>query len=212
MKPIILSDDEFNSLPDAETQSNSPMVLSDDEFNSLPDSEEVSQTESAIRGAAQEVSFGLADEVTAAAETLLSSGDISKDKYYKILEDTRKLYKKAEEANPKSYLAGQVAGGILPAVATGGTSVATKLAAGVAKPALASLVKKGLTSGLLYGAGQGVGKSEAKVLEGEVGKLAKDIALESALGGAAGAVMPLAAPALKGAAKSTSKALRLLQN
>ena len=36
MAKLILSDDEFNSLPDAEPVSNK-IVLSDDEFNSLPD-------------------------------------------------------------------------------------------------------------------------------------------------------------------------------
>ncbi len=97
--------------------------------------EEISGLESALRGAAQEASFGLADEITGLAETgletvkgnvPLSASELLKA-YQKLRDESRQAYKAAEEANPKTYLAGQVAGGILPAVATGGTAVAGKL-------------------------------------------------------------------------------------
>jgi hypothetical protein len=183
------------------------------ELELLLEPEGVSQTESALRGAAQEATFGLADELTGIAETgletvkgnvPLSASELLKS-YQKLRDESRAAYKSAEEANPASYLGGQLVGGIAPAFVTGGTSVAAKLAAGAAKPALASLIKQGAVSGLKYGAAQGVGKSEAEVAEGEFGKLGKDIAAESILGGAAGAAMPLAAPAIKGATKSLSK-------
>jgi hypothetical protein len=186
-------------------------------FEDIPN-QEISQTESALRGAAQEATFGLADELTGIAETgletvkgnvPLSASELLKS-YQKLRDESRAAYKSAEEANPASYLGGQLVGGIAPAFVTGGTSVAAKLAAGAAKPALASLIKQGAVSGLKYGAAQGVGKSEAEVAEGEFGKLGKDIAAESILGGAAGAAMPLAAPAIKGATKSLSKGAKVV--
>ena len=176
--------------------------------------EEISGLESALRGAAQEASFGLADEITGLAETgletvkgnvPLSASELLKA-YQKLRDESRQAYKAAEEANPKTYLAGQVAGGILPAVATGGTAVAGKLAAGAAtKAGIGQLMKEGAKSGLKYGLAQGVGKSEAEIAEGELGQLAKDVASEGAIGGVAGGVMPLAAPALKGAGRLIKK-------
>lgn len=192
-----------------------PLEQSDD-WTDLPvEPQEISQTESAIRGAAQEATFGLADELTGIAETgleavkgnvPLSASELLKS-YQKLRDESRAAYKSAEETNPASYLGGQIVGGIAPAIATGGAAVAGKLAAGAAtKVGIGQLMKEGAKSGLKYGLAQGVGKSEAEVAEGELGQLAKDVASEGAIGGVAGGVMPLAAPALKGAAKTMGKA------
>jgi len=186
-----------------------------DQYLAKPTTSEISQTESALRGAAQEATFGLAEELTGAAETGLEAlkGSVpltQKDlleTYKRLRDESRAAYKAAEEANPASYLGGQIVGGIAPALATGGAAVAGKLAAGAAtKAGIGQLMKEGAKSGLKYGAAQGVGKSEAEITEGEVGQLAKDIAAESVVGGLAGGVMPLAAPAIKGVAKVAGKA------
>lgn len=180
----------------------------------LLEPEEITGLESAIRGAAQEASFGLADELTGIAETGLETvkgnvplraSELLKS-YQKLRDESRAAYKLAEETNPASYLGGQIVGGIAPALATGGAAVAGKLAAGAAtKAGIGQLMKEGAKSGLTYGLAQGAGKSEAEIAEGELGQLAKDVASEGAIGSIAGGVMPLAAPAVKGVGRLAKK-------
>lgn len=140
-----------------------------------PIEEEIGQLESALRGTAQGLSFGFADEVTGALESLAS------DKTYEqARNESRENYKAAQEANPITYGAGQVVGAVAPALATGGTSVA----------ALAA-----------QGAAQGLGSSEADLLKGDVLGAAKD----TAIGASTGAVVGGAGKALSTVAPKVAK-------
>lgn len=161
----------------------------------------------ALRGAVQEGTFGLADELGAGVSALTSSPKDIKSlvESYKASRDkTRKENKELEEMFPKSYLAGQVAGGVIPAVMTGGAGVAAQ----AAKQGGKALAKLGAKTGLAYGAAQGVGRSEAELLEGEIGKFAEDVGAEAVLGGAVGGVLPLAGTAAKGAASKAGEVLK----
>jgi hypothetical protein len=79
-----------------------------------------SMTESAIRGAAQGVSFGFADEAEAGLRSLKENRP-----YSEILNEVRQEYKEAEEENPLTSLAGNLVGGIVPggALASGLSAV-----------------------------------------------------------------------------------------
>jgi hypothetical protein len=73
-----------------------------------------SMLESGVRGLAQGVTFGHADEITGALESALT------DKTYKQARDeSRANYKRAKEENPKTFLASEVAGGVAPLLIPG---------------------------------------------------------------------------------------------
>jgi GH24 family phage-related lysozyme (muramidase) len=189
--------------------------ISDIEQELLAGKVSVPKTEAAaaLRGAVQEGTFGLADEAGAALSTLVSDfsdKNAPKDlkglleKYQVARDKTRRENKELEEMFPKSYLAGQVAGGVLPALFTGGAGVAAQ----AAKQGGKELAKLGLKTGMIYGAAQGVGRSESELLEGDFKGLAGDIASEAALGGAVGGTLPLAGTAVKGAASKAGELLK----
>ena len=127
----------------------------------------VSEVESGIRGAAQGLSFGLADEATGAAEAakdwLMNDPQGFMENYKKHRDESRKNYKSAEEANPGTYLTGQFAGGAAPALLSGGTSIG----------ALAA-----------QGALQGFGSSNADLTEGDYQGAIRD----ATIGGSIGAI------------------------
>lgn len=130
---------------------------------------EVSQTESGVRGAAQGLSFGFADEAAglgeAALDWLKNDPQGFMDNYKKHRDESRDLYKKAETANPGTYMTGQVAGAIAPALLTAGGSTAATAASLAAQ-----------------GAAQGLGSSEADLTEGDVGGALRDTAIGTGTG------------------------------
>ena len=145
----------------------------------------VSQLESGLRGAAQGASLGFSDELTGLLESLIS------DKSYEDARDeSRANYHEAEEANPGSYLTGNVAGG-----------VATSLIPGlnIAKGAsLAGRVGMAATGGGLTG----LGLSEAD----NGSDLALDTASGAVLGGGLqGVGEKVLSPMLKGAGSLMKK-------
>lgn len=163
--PKFISDDEMAKLEQANPSPKSnKKVISDDEMMSLEEAErnKPGYTESGLRGLAQGASFGFADELTGLLESALT------DKSYEQARDeSRANYKAAEEANPKTYLGGQIGGAV-------GTALVPGLqGAGVAK--LAAM-----------GAAQGLGSSEADLLEGDLAGAAKDTAIGGTLGAATG--------------------------
>lgn len=138
---------------------------------------QVSKTESITRGALQGGTLNFADEISGAAEALWSvaKGDPRTfgELYRTFRDESRKNFKTAEEANPKSYMAGEVAGGV-------GSSVALPLRA-------ATLAGKAAQATGL-GAAIGLGHNEKDE------DLVKDVALSGAIGG-------LSVPILEGAGK-----------
>jgi len=142
--------------------------------------EEPSALEAGLRGAAQGLTMGFSDELTAFAESLVS------DKTYEqAREESRAAYKAAEEAHPKTTLAADIVGSLLMpvpgvAAARGATTAgkaAVKAATGAAK------VKKAAMTGAALGAVEGLGRSEGKSVE----EVAKDTLLAAGFGGGVGA-------------------------
>lgn len=116
--------------------------------------EEPSMLESAVRGAAQGASFGFADELTGAAEALqkayeANSLDSVGQDYEKSRDESREAYRAAEEANPITSFAGNLAGGML--IPVPGANAALKGAEGAAK--FAKLAGIGAGAGALTGLG-----------------------------------------------------------
>ncbi len=156
----------------------------DDDWEDVP-LPSISKGESFARGAGQGVTFGFQDELSSAVEpgidllldkVLGKSGaeavsNLPEESYSSRRDGYRGENRAAQEANPGTYLTGQIAGGILPTVGTGGSSLASAVGTGAA------------TGGL-----SGAGLSEADLTEGEFGDFSKDVALSSALGAGAGAL------------------------
>ena len=160
------------------------------------DFETPSGLEAGVRGGAQGLSLGFADEATGGLQTVRDyvmgrksvfdkgPGDV----YRRNRDLSREKYEAAQEAHPYIYGGAQMAGAIAPAIAatvgTGGAGV------GVVGARLGAL-----------GLAEGLGHTEADVTKGEFGRAGQDVALS----GAIGAVMPAAfkgiGAGIKGAAR-----------
>lgn len=132
--------------------------------------DDISKTESFLRAAVQVPTLGFADEIAGGAEAL---GDIATTdsnlsdlgKLYETYRDMqRRKDKAAQAANPKTSLAGSLAGGVATAFIPG-------------------LNAASLEGAMAAGAVTGLGGSEAKVLDGEIAPALKDIAMGGAIGG-----------------------------
>jgi len=134
--------------------------------------DDISGIESALRGAAQGASLGFADEATAGVESLFT------DKTYtQARDESRAAYEAAKNANPNTYLAGELGGGVATAFIPG-----LNLAKG------ASLAKMA-AQGAGIGAAAGLGASEADLTEGELGGALADTAIGAGLGAVAAPVI-----------------------
>lgn len=113
---------------------------------------QVSKKESVLRGAAQGATANFGDELTsgvdaavekirelATGKTSLAPGKSLGEKYDAALKQNRSQNAKAEEANPKSYTAGNIAGSLPGAIATGGSSLPGMIGASAGLGALSSL-------------------------------------------------------------------------
>jgi hypothetical protein len=130
---------------------------------------DASAPEAFVRGAAQELTFGTADEITAGIESTLTNKT-----YAKSLEESRAEYALNEEENPISSLAGGITGGIGQAI---GLSAVTGGAGGVAKGG--SLLAK---AGQL--AKSTIMPSAGKSVAGHIGKMAASGAVVGGLNAA----------------------------
>ena len=148
-----------------------------------PPPPEVSLTESALRGGAQGLSFGFADEATARLESITKGIP-----YEQALQESRAAYKQAQEANPITYIGSEIAGGVLPAFVPGGViakagQLASKIPlAGRAIQSLSAMspLAKGVLLGGTTGAVTGLGMSEGQ----DIGEVVRDVGIGGALGGA----------------------------
>ena len=125
---------------------------------------EISQTESAIRGGAQGLSFGFADEATARLESITKGVP-----YEQALQESREAYKQAQEANPITYTGSEIVGGIAPTFIPG-------IGQAVTGAKLGRLATIGAGTGALSGLGYSEGK--------DIGEVARDVSIGGALGGA----------------------------
>lgn len=149
-----------------------------------PTPPQVSQLESAIRGGAQGVSLGFADEATARLESLTKGIP-----YEQALQETRAKYRQAQEANPVTYTGSEIAGGILPGLIPTGATQAT------AGANLARLAAIGAGTGALSGLGYSEGQTTGEKL--------KDVAI----GGTLGAALPVGMRGVQSAIQSVKPAI-----
>jgi hypothetical protein len=152
---------DFSKMSDEELDA----FIANAEATQAPPVDQTSQTESFVRGTAQEATMGFADEIEAAVDTVMS-GDISIDNYYKNKAIVNEEYRKAEEHNPAAYMAGQGTG-LVGSMFIPGLNVAKGAKIG-------TYAAKGAISGAIVGAGKA---SEGETLEG------------AATGGAVGGVL-----------------------
>lgn len=168
---------------------------------------DISDLDSFGRGAAQGATFGFADEIAGGGEALwdvLTTDqklEAMRSLYEKHRNESRENFKKAKDANPWSYGAGEVGGAI---------------ASGLALPGgAAGSIGRMAATGAALGGLSGLGASEAT----GVGGLAKDTLVGAGLGGALGAgagklaqvvarQAEKAAPVIGGALKRTPSANR----
>lgn len=159
---------------------------------------DISKPESAVRGAIQGASFGFGDEVSgsiAAAYAKLFGGDATADMplgdlYQQGTDLERQKNKEAELANPKSYLAGDVAGSV---ITPGGAIKDAKT--------IGELARVGAGAGII----QGAGRSESDT---PLGVLA-----DAGIGGITGAVVtPAASKVVNTATNVVKKAYSGINN
>lgn len=201
-----------DSLFDDDTKYEAPVAYDDSLFEEVPS--DVSKLESLARGAASGVSLGFSDELTGGAEALGRAalpeslgGDSFKDllqNYAKYRDESRGNYKAAEEANPSTFLTGEIAGSIAPAFLTGGASAA----GGLGKVALQQSAKQLAKAGMIQGGLSGLGMSDADLTEGDVTGAVKDTAIGVGIGGVAGVAIPTVA---KGLGKAVGASADLIE-
>ena len=139
---------------------------------------DVSQLESALRGGVQGVSLGFSDEAMGALGAAGSLGEVVqaddsmgklKELYQRYRDMERAKNRAAEEANPKTYLAGNVAAGLAALPATGTLGGAMKLGAlgglGVSEAeSVGGDLGNVALGGTLGAVGHGIGKMIGKAL------------------------------------------------
>lgn len=149
--------------------------------------------QSAVAGAGHGLTFGFLDELGAVADTIglpagekrptIWNGSSFGDAWRANQRRNNEILKDAEKQNPKSYMAGEVAGMIAPALITGGGSTAAsggRLAARVPRLARAArAVVPAVAQGAAYGAGStngGLGARARGAAEGAAWGLGGDLA------------------------------------
>jgi len=139
-----------------------------------------------VRGAADALTFGFADEIAAGLNTALP---LDRGSRFGDYEHNIAMQRGIDRADAKDVPlqrgAGQVAGGL-----AGGLAVAPRAAALVTRP-LISQVGRGIGAGAAYGGAYGLGSGEGNALE-----RAPSAAMGAALGAAAGGAAPVAVNAL----------------
>jgi hypothetical protein len=117
------------------------------------------------------------------------------DDYRRERDEARAKNEAAKQANPKTYMAGQIGGGVATALVPG------------AAPAT---IGKAAVAGAGIGALAGVGGTDADLTRGEIKDVAKDAAVGGATGGAFGAAAKPIATAVGGVLGAVSKNLQNL--
>lgn len=170
----------------------------------------VGKPESLGRGAAQGATMGFGDEIQGAVQAAgmkalpdwLGGSDDPRslaDLYREQRDVARKENADASAANPKTYLAGELAGGAAPAIATAGGAAAPK-AAGIGQRLL-----RAAGTGAKWGAVTGLGDSRADLTKGDIGGAASDTAQGAALGAGVSAGLTGAGAAGKAAISGVVK-------
>jgi hypothetical protein len=166
-----------------------------------------SRAESLGRGVLQGVTFGFGDELYGAAkgayDKVLGDGDFS-GTYARERDAVRAANDRAQEANPGTYLAGEITGGVgLPlGLARTGYGAATAANAGLKARSVAAAKE-----GAGYGAAYSLGKAE-----GDIEDQLSQAAQGAALGGAIGGALPAALAAGSSALRTPGQAVRVVND
>lgn len=153
----------------------------------------------AIRGVGNGITFGLQDEILAGLDATVqplfsipengSSADSWRERYDENVKNQRAQLATGQEQHPYVSAAGDIVGGIAPALVTGGASLAATTTG--------RAIAKGAGVGAAYGGAYGFGSAE-----GDVGDRVPGALQGAALGGIVGAALP----AVVGAAKAVKNA------
>jgi hypothetical protein len=152
----------------------SKINLSDSRFASesqaakSPSDKQRSPLQSGLIGMAQGATFGFGDEAVARLESIRSGRP-----YEEVLQESKAMFRGASEQNPVSYIGGEIAGGIAPALVT---PVTAPRGLAQATVPLARSIGLGAGTGVLSGLGYSEGET--------AGEIARDVGIGGALGGA----------------------------
>lgn len=146
-----------------------------------PAPKEVGKGESFFRGLAQGATFGFADELAGAAESL-----IGPKTYQQARDESRANFKAAQDANPWTYGAGELGGAVGTSLIPG--AIAAKGVGAVAKGAGAIAKMGAAGQGALYSGIAGLGGSEAKDIGGQFYDAGKSALLGGATAGLMGKI------------------------
>lgn len=122
------------------------------------------------RGAAQGITLGFADEIAGLVESAFTGKT-----YRQARDESRAAFARAQLANPKAYFAGEIGSALVP-----GLGAAKAIKAG------GTALQAGLRAAKIGGL-SGAGASEADLTRGDVGGLARDVAIGGAASGVLGA-------------------------
>jgi hypothetical protein len=123
-----------------------------------------SPLESGLIGASRGATFGLAPKIIAGLESTRSQFTNKPRSYEDVLQEATGMYKQASEQNPASYLTGEIGAGV---------------AAPIGQAATGAKLGRLAIAGAGTGALSGLGYSEGQ----DIGQVAKDVAIGTALGG-----------------------------
>lgn len=149
-----------------------------------------SMLESGIRGIGQGATLGYSDELMGMIGNLyaravrpdLFEGQSLTETYRQGRDIAREQEAAAKEANPVSYIGGEVAGGLIPAAMMPAANLTKGAGAG-------GRIANAAATGAGYGAAYASGGSEADLTKGQYQQLAEDVGLGGALGGVTGGVL-----------------------
>lgn len=133
-------------------------------------------------------------EVATTDKTLSDLAEDYKQEYVKERDESRKAFEAAREANPLSYGAGELGGGVASSLLIPG-GAAVQGAKGLAK--VGQIAKQGALIGGLYSSGA----SEADLTKGELGEFGKDVAIGAGSGALTNVVLPTVLSKALGEAK-----------
>jgi len=181
---------DFKKKYDASSQSPTPMA---------PPSAMGKTTDSVSRQLLNGLTFGFGDNMEAALGALPVLGDKKPNESYaqaydRNLREVRGSMGQFQKENPKTALALDVAGGMLPAVLTGGSSTAATA------PSLIGRVGRSALLGATYGALGNAGNSNVDTAP----ELLKQAGKGAAWGAASGAAMPVIASGLRRVAEDVA--------
>lgn len=194
-----ISDEEMTKLESSEPKKST--FISDEEMSNLESENDVSILESLARSGWQGATVGFADEIGAGALALTTDPTLPnyferlKMNYEMAKDEIRGANKASEEANPGTYMAGDVAGGIVAGLATGGVGSVANLGKVGVQQGVKALSKQALKTGLqgaAFGSAAGLGYSDADLTKGEIEQAATDTAVGGLVGGAGSVLLPTA--------------------